>query len=147
MRDVIRYGGAFKLRLAEEAAAGKYRSLDEAGRRNGIRGGVTLKKWIKQYGREDMLPKRIKVETVKEIDEPHEARRRIREPEAALANAHMDYCLESAFLDIARKRLGTGTEELKKKERYNACRAAKDKGDSMKIPVAAGQWCQKLGMR
>jgi hypothetical protein len=55
------------------------------------------------------------VETVKEIDEPHEARKRIRELEAALANARMDYCLESAFLDIACERLGTGTEELKKR--------------------------------
>jgi transposase-like protein len=115
MRDVIRYSGAFKLRLAEEAATGKYRSLSEAGRRNGIRGCATLRKWIKRYGREDALPKRIKVETVKETDELHEARRRIRELEAALANAHMDYCLESAFLDIARGKLGTGTEELKKK--------------------------------
>jgi transposase-like protein len=115
MRDVIRYGGAFKQRLAEEAAAGKYRSLDEAGRRNGIRGCATLRKWIKRYGREDMLPKRIKVETMNEIDELREARRRIRELEAALANAHMDYCLESAFLDIACGKLGTGTEELKKR--------------------------------
>jgi transposase-like protein len=115
MRDVIRYSEAFKLRLVEEVAAGKYRSLDEAGRRNGIRGGSTLRRWIKQYGREDMLPKRIKVETMNEIDELREARRRIRELEAALANAHMDYCLESAFLDIACGKLGTSTEELKKK--------------------------------
>ncbi|MDR1095314.1 MAG: hypothetical protein LBL31_02885 [Spirochaetaceae bacterium] len=32
MRDVIRYSKAFKARLAGEAASGKYRSLDEAGR-------------------------------------------------------------------------------------------------------------------
>jgi hypothetical protein len=31
MRDVIRYSEAFKLRLAEEVASGKCRSLDEAG--------------------------------------------------------------------------------------------------------------------
>jgi hypothetical protein len=30
---VIRYSEALKLRLAEEVASGKYRSLDEAGRR------------------------------------------------------------------------------------------------------------------
>jgi hypothetical protein len=59
------------------------------------------------------------VETVKEIDELHEARRRIREPEAALANAHMDYCLESAFLGIACGKLGMSTEELKKKGRLH----------------------------
>jgi transposase-like protein len=114
MKDVIRYSEAFKLRLVEDVAGGKYLSLEEAKRRNGIRGNTTLNKWIKQYGREDILPKRIKVETMNEIDELQTARRRIRELEAALADAHMDYCLESAFLDIACEQLGTSTEELKK---------------------------------
>jgi transposase-like protein len=99
----------------EDVANGKYQSLDEAMRRKGIRGSSTLSKWIKQYGREDMLPKRIKVETMNEIDELQGARLRIRELEAALADAHVDYCLESAFMDIACERLGTSTEELKKR--------------------------------
>jgi transposase-like protein len=115
MKEVVRYSEAFKLRLVEEVAAGKYASLEEARRRNGIHGTGTLVKWIKKYGREDILPKRIKVETMREIDELKEARKRIGELEAALADAHMDYCLESAFLDIACKRLGTTTEELKKR--------------------------------
>jgi hypothetical protein len=36
-----------------------------------------MNKWIKQYGREDMLPQRVKVETMNEIDELQAARRRI----------------------------------------------------------------------
>jgi transposase-like protein len=60
MKDAIRYSEAFKLRLVEEVAAGKYKSLNEASRRNGIRGCATLGKWIKQYGREDMLPKGLR---------------------------------------------------------------------------------------
>jgi transposase-like protein len=115
MKDVIQYSEAFKLRLVEDIALGKYASIEEARRRNGIRGGGTLVKWIKKYGREDILPRRIKVETMNEIDELKEARKRVRELEAALADAHMDYCLESAFLGIACKRLGMTTEELKKK--------------------------------
>jgi transposase-like protein len=90
MRDVVRYSEAFKLRLVEDIARGKYKNLEEARRRNGIRGASTLNKWLKQYGREDMLPKRIKVETMTERDELQEARRRIRELEAARADAHMD---------------------------------------------------------
>jgi hypothetical protein len=38
-------------------------------RRNGIRGSTTLRGWIKQYGREDILPKRVKAGTMNEIDE------------------------------------------------------------------------------
>ena len=115
MRNVIRYSEAFKLRIVEDVAGGKYGSLNEACRRNGIRGCATLTKWIKRYGREDILPKRIKVETMDEIDELKAARTRIGELEAALADAHMDYCLESAFLDIACGKLGTTTEDLQKK--------------------------------
>jgi hypothetical protein len=63
---------------------------------------------------EDIQPKRIRVETMSEIDELRVARGRTRELEAALADARMEHCLESAFLDIARERLGMGTEELKK---------------------------------
>jgi hypothetical protein len=38
MKEVVRYSEAFKLRPVEDIAAGKYKSLDEARRRNGIRG-------------------------------------------------------------------------------------------------------------
>jgi hypothetical protein len=61
-----------------------------------------------------MLPKRIRVETMNETDKLKAACGRIREPEAALADAHMDYCFESAFFDMAREQLGTSTEYLKK---------------------------------
>jgi transposase-like protein len=112
MREVIRYSEAFKLRLADDIASGKYKSPGEARRRNGIRSGPTVKGWIKRYGRE--LPERVKAETVNEIDELRAARRRIREPEAALSDAQMDYCIERAFLDIACEDLGVSRDELKK---------------------------------
>jgi transposase-like protein len=114
MREVIQYSEAFKLRLVEDVAEGKYASIEEARRRNGIRGCGTLTSWIKKYGREDILPKRVKVETMNEIDELTKYRKRTRALEAALADAHMDYCLERAFLEIACEQLGTTTEALKK---------------------------------
>jgi transposase-like protein len=114
MRDVIRYSEAFKLRLADDIGSGKYKSLEEARRRNGIRGGSTVKGWIKRYGREDLLPKRVKVETMNEIDELKAARRRIRQLETALCGAQMDYCIGRAFLDIACEDLGVSRDELKK---------------------------------
>jgi hypothetical protein len=63
-----------------------------------------------------------------EIDELKAARSRIGELEAALANAHMDYCLESAFLDIACQRLGMITEELKKKNVITLAEGRKTRG-------------------
>ena len=146
----MRYSEAFKLRLVEDVVGGKYKSLEEARRRNGIRGGSSVSKWIKQYGREDMQPKRIKVETMNGIDELQAAWSRIREVGAALADAQMEYCLERAFFDIACERLGTSPEALKKAG-YNACRKASNlrfagKGDGMKVPITVGGVCRKPGM-
>jgi transposase-like protein len=42
MRDLVRYSEAFKLRLVEAAVNGKYQSIEEAMRRNGIRGNTAL---------------------------------------------------------------------------------------------------------
>ena len=50
-----------------------------------------------------------------ERGELKESRKRIRELEAALANALMDRYLEQAFLEIACEKLQTTPEELKKK--------------------------------
>jgi hypothetical protein len=44
--------------------------------------------WKKKYGREGVLTKRVKAETVKETDELKAAKARIRELEAALAGAY-----------------------------------------------------------
>lgn len=43
---------------------------------------------------------------MEEIDHLKESRKRIRELEVALADAHIDPCLEHAFLEIARERTG-----------------------------------------
>jgi hypothetical protein len=75
-----------------------------------------------------MLPKRVKVETMNEIDELKAARSRIRELEAALADAHMDYCFESSFLEIACEELGTSAEELKKNNVITLAERRKTRG-------------------
>ena len=81
----------------------------------GIGGCDTVETWIKKYGREDLLPKRIRIETMKERDQLQEARKRIKELEAALADAHIDNCLEHAFLEIACERMDVDVYDFKKK--------------------------------
>lgn len=83
----------------------------------GITGAETISGWLKKYGRDDLLPKRIRIETMKEIDQLKAARKRIKELEAALADAHIDQCLEHAFLEIACERLETDLNDFKKRTR------------------------------
>ena len=111
----IRYSEAFKRQVVDEIAQDKFTSLYKAQQAYGIRGGDTLAKWVRKYGRDDLLPKRIRIETMEETDQLKEARKRIRELEAALADAHIDHCLEHAFLEVACERMGTDLTDFKKK--------------------------------
>lgn len=111
----IRYSEAFKRQVVDEIAQGKYTTSYNARQAYGIRGGDTVNRWISKYGRDDLLPKRIRIETMKEKDQLKEARKRIRDLEAALADAHIDQCLEHAFLEIACERMDTDLADFKKK--------------------------------
>lgn len=114
-KKVIRYSEAFKRQVVEEMGSGKFESISGAQRAYAIGGAMTIRKWIVKYGREDLLPKRIRVEKMKEIDALKEARKRVRELEAALADAHIDNCLEEAFLEIACERMDMKVGDFKKK--------------------------------
>jgi len=111
----IEYSEAFKRQVVGEIEAGKHATPSAARRAYGIGGAYTVTGWIRKYGREDLLPKRVRIETLKERDELQEARRRIRDLEAAVADAHMDYCLEKGFLQAACDLLGEDLESFKKK--------------------------------
>ena len=128
MKEVLRYSDAFKRNIVEKVAQGIYATLGEAQRKNGIRGHGTLVYWIKKYGREDILPKRIKVETMNEIDELKVLRKQNKELKAALADAHMDWCISSALLDIACEEMGTTAEALKKNTPLTLADVRKRKG-------------------
>ena len=114
MGKSIRYSEAFKRQVVDELGRGRHRTIEAAKRAYGIRGAITVLQWVRKYGSDDLLPKRVRVETLKERDELKEARKRIRALEAAVANAHMDYCLEKGYLQAACDRLGEEMDVFKK---------------------------------
>jgi len=111
----VRYSEAFKRQVVTELEQGARGSLNAVCRVYGIGGTATVASWVRRYGREDLLPKNVRIETLKERDELKEARKRIRELEAALADAHIDCCLEKAYVHVACDRMGVDPEEFKKK--------------------------------
>lgn len=114
-RGKVRYSEAFQRQVVEEIARGKFKSLRRAQRAYGIKGNETVGRWVRKFGREDLLPKRIRIETMTQRDEIKEARKRIRELEAALADAHIENSLERAHLKIACDRMGEDVGGFKKK--------------------------------
>ena len=111
----VRYSEAFKRQVVGELEQGRHRSLHSACRAYGIGATTTVSGWVRRYGREDLLPKNVRVETLKERDELKEARKRIRDLEAAVADAHIDHCLEKAYLHVACDRMVVDPEDFKKK--------------------------------
>jgi len=82
VKTAIQYSEAFKKQVVDEIARGKFSSAYRAQMAYGIGGRMTVTKWIRKYGREDLLPKRIRIETMEEIDQLKDARKRIRELDA-----------------------------------------------------------------
>jgi len=113
-KEVRRYSEAFKRQVVEELESGKFSNTFEAERAYGI-GKGSARKWAEKYGHDNLFPKLVRIETMKERDKKKEDRKRIRDLEAALADAHIDNCLEHAFLEIACERMGITVEEFKKK--------------------------------
>ena len=115
MRTTVRYSEAFKRQVVGELERGKHATVSAARRAYGIKGSETVPAWARKYGREDLFPKIVRIETLKERDELKEARKRIRELEAAVADAHIDHCLEKAYFHVACERMGVDPEDFKKK--------------------------------
>ena len=127
-RTTVRYSEAFKRRVVEELAGGKHSSIQSARRAYGIRGSVTVYGWVRKYGREELLAKRVRIETLKEQDEVKAARKRIRELEAAVADAHIDHCLEKAYFHVACERMGVDPDDFKKKHAMTLSELRKGSG-------------------
>jgi len=124
-KEYVRYSEAFKRQVIQDLESGKLRSLGHVRRVYGIRGSTTVERWVKKYGSEAIQPKIIRVETMKERDELKEARKRIRDLEAAVADAHIDYCLEKGYLQVACERMGVDMENFKKKNAMTLSTARK----------------------
>jgi transposase len=127
-RQVIRYSEAFKRQVVQGIESGKHESIEQVRRTYGIKGATTVWMWARKYGRDDLVPKIVRVETLDERDELKEARKRVRELEAAVADVHLDYCLEKAYLRVACDRMGTDPESFKKKNAMTLSDTRKSKG-------------------
>ena len=116
MRTVMRYSEAFKLQVLRELEVGRFTSLCEASRSYGIKGAMTVRKWVERYGKSHLLGKVIMVMKADEQTELRELRKRLRELEKALADAHIDSKLDAAYLRIACRAAGIeDVDDFKKK--------------------------------
>jgi transposase-like protein len=114
-RDTIRYSEAFKLQVIGELESGKFDSVDEARRAYGIGGSNTIGKWLRKYGKRNLLGRVIRVEKPQERDQIKVLKARIRELERAVADSKVQEVLSRAYFEIVCEQYGVeDIEGLKK---------------------------------
>lgn len=102
-RLAIRYSPAFKRKVVDEIESGKY-TVGEVRKIYDIWGSDTIDRWLKQFGREHLLSRVIRVEMKDEKDKLKELERQKRELESALAQAHLKILSLETMIDIAEER-------------------------------------------
>ncbi len=116
MDVTIRYSEAFKQQVLRELEEGKLESPGHARRVYGIRGSSTIAGWIQRYGKKHLMRKVVRVERLEERNELKDLRKRVRDLEKALADAHLDLKLEEAYTRQACQAAGIkDVEGFKKK--------------------------------
>ena len=113
---IVRYSEAFKLQVVRQLEQGKFGSPWEAGQAYGVKGTGTVAYWVRRYGKDHLLGKVVRVMKADEQAEVKELRKRVRELQGALADAHLDLKIEAAYVKLACEAAGIQeVAEFKKK--------------------------------
>lgn len=114
-RRVVRYSETFKRHVVAELESGVLRSPTEAAHRHGIGNAVTVIRWVRAYGRAEILARCIRVEKPGERDLIKSLEKRIRNLEGALAETQMRALLNESYFDVLCEQEGIDPGEQKKK--------------------------------
>lgn len=113
---VIRYSETFKLKVVTELENGKLASIEHAKRKYGIKGTLTVKRWLKRYGRGHLLPRKVRIEMPDEQDAIRKLKKENRELKLALADAKVGEVLNRAYVEILCEDFGIQDIEAYKKK-------------------------------
>ena len=116
MGPVMRYSEAFKLKVVRDLEEGRYDSPARAGLAHGVKGKGTVAYWVRRYGKNHLLRKVVIVMKPEEQTEVRELRKRVRDLERALVDAHLDARIADAQLQFACEAAGIDDMEAFKKK-------------------------------
>ena len=120
MGPVIRYSEAFKLTVVRALEEGRYGSPSEAGLAYGVKGKGTVSGWVSRYGKNHLLRKVVIVMKPEEQTEVRELRKRVRDLQKALVDAHLDAKIAGLQLKFACEAAGVEDVEAFKKKHAGA---------------------------
>ena len=108
-RETIRYSISFKQKVVKEIEEGL--TFTQAARRYGIRGGATIQKWIKHFGKNHLLNKIVRVEMKGEKDRVKQLEAEVKKLKIALADATMEKHVLETLIDIVNENYQTDVKK------------------------------------
>ena len=109
-RMQVRYSDAFKLKVVQDIEKGKL-TISEARRLYEINGTNTVYRWLRKYGKNDLIQKVVRIEMKDEKSQLKKKDERIRELESVIASLTLhNICLRS-YVDVVNENI---SEEEKK---------------------------------
>jgi transposase-like protein len=82
---IIRYSNSFRRHVVEEVEQGM--SIYAVQKRYGIKGGSTIQKWLRKFGKTHLLNQVIRIETMEEKDRIKHLEEEIKKLKLALADS------------------------------------------------------------
>ena len=112
-KTTVRYSDCFKRSIVEEIEKNGL-SIEDCRRKYAIGGGSTIQKWLKKYGKNHLLNKIVRVETIDEIQEINALKKENKALKEAFANLSLKNLVLETYLEEFGKETGR-TDEIKKK--------------------------------
>lgn len=113
-KTIIRYSESFKLEVIKQYEEGKM-TRKEICCHYGIRGSETLNKWLRKYGKYNLLNRVVRVEKPDEKSRLKALEEENKKLKEALAISYLKQITAESSLEVAAEMMGLSVEELKKK--------------------------------
>ena len=110
---IVRYSDCFKRSVIEEIEKNGL-SIEDCPRKYAIGGATTIQKWLKMYGKNHLLNKIVRVETIDEIQEIKALKKEIKALKEAYAEMTIEKKVYETYLQVYGEETGR-SEEIKKK--------------------------------
>lgn len=113
-KTIIRYSEAFKLEVISKYEEGKM-TQREICSHYGINGAETLNKWLRKYGKYNLINRVVRVEKPDEKSRLKSLQEENKKLKQALADAYLRKITAESTLEVAAEMMGLTLDELKKK--------------------------------
>lgn len=109
-QQTIRYSISFKQKVVKEIEE-EGLSLSRVSRRYGIKGGSTLRRWVKEFGKHHLLNKIVRIEMKGEKDRVKELESEIRKLKIALADTTMEKHTLETLIEVVNEHYETDVKK------------------------------------